>query len=279
MTSRLLEPLGQGLSLMLIASICASCATSGTGPPPPDTTSALAQIDALSTRMERIEEVITRDTTYIEEIERSFFGVPPSSWAPPFPLDAFRLVAMSCFHESVAHEHIDAPPTRETSVKMGLVCQPSTLDDLSRRLDRLPSTYRTFAASQLLLVDRARIVRARLEFRIGRLEVIVEDAREKLARAGAAQRALRRQFEQRRAEFDDDAPSLEETRLRLATYRERIDHAESRIESLLRQAPQWEEKVRTFGSDFTYALAWIGLDTPPSSGTREDASLTEKGGE
>ena len=275
-----------------------ACWATSPGIEPPDIREPVGELEQLSTRLESIYAVLERDVTRMGTLRVAFFSPPSALYAPPFPIDLFRHVALTCLNElptedlssaeatsapdsteveseqpleeevegtdadaNVDGVEEDGPREPEAEVAdegLGLSCQPANLPFL---LSQIPPQRLDFATTQLRRVDEVRTLRLRIERRIARLPRILAIASNRIAEQRAARRQLADQINKRKLDYNKD--QWDEANKRLARYKREIERGEKALEALQKQLElekSWLERSREEMNFFLYDLVWLGLD-------------------
>ena len=254
-------------ALALAALVAAGC-NNQRGLPPPDLREEVGQATAQTQRMEAIQEVMRRDLGRVVSLREAFFAVPPEAYQPPFPLATFRHAAMSCLNEPFSLEPPEALPPPGPEVRaaeaLGVRCTPSSLPSLYEALEALERPrHLARARAQLGRVDQVRELRAKIEERAGRIDLLTDAARARLARMRAQRRKRLEQAQQRRPDYTRERWA--ETQRRMERLADQLDELERAIEAIEQDAPAWRPTLSEQLHAFTYELAWLGLEAPASS--------------
>ena len=256
------------LGVMVAAS--PGCWLKRKGIAPPSVAQPVTELQRLSTRLQAVHTVLERDVARMETLRLEFFSAPSPLYAPPFPVELFRHVALSCLNElpHPAEESMEggAPQSQEDAQEPGqdaaaapelvLTCQPVNLELL---LGAVSPARKSFTMEQLRRVDEMRTLRLKVARRLEQLPRMIEEAQLRVARQRAERRQLSEKLDQRRIDYDDTSWALAQKNLQ--RYAQEIDTVERSITQLTDQlsaSHSWRWRAQDTTRVFLYDLVWIG---------------------
>lgn len=252
------------LAILLLCAAHLGC-SGNQGLAPPDLSEQQSAIDAQTRRFEDIARVMADDLTEVGDLRRAFFGISVALYSPPFPLDLFKLTALNCFNEPVADDAPSDQPTppsiieRRLAADRAISCRPDLIDECLSRVDEV-CTDKQFelTVKQLERVDRFRRTRATLRARTNKVDVIVSQARNRIARARADLRQQRKQV--RGQEADYGQVNFDEAQRRLDAYAARLDANAAAIDELEKISKTWPGELQKEVNAFTLELVALRLE-------------------
>jgi hypothetical protein len=225
--------------LATMALVAVGCPARTQGPELPDVADEQSRIERRVERTEQIGVVMRRDLERIESLSGQLSTVPRELFAGAFPLDLFKHVAVDCLNASAAEgadpqtgadESPVSPVPAEKRQKPSLACQPRFYDRLVTRLEVEAPGRKTRALDLLQQIDEFHTLRLRLRIRLGKLEDIMADNRDFLAKRRADLRKQQEKWSERRPEFSAARwRALQQRFDRLSNELNRLEHATNQI--------------------------------------------------
>ena len=201
----------------------------------PNLSSQLQRVEAQSTRMKLILQVMDDDVAQAQRARSTFFEVARERYARPFPLDLFKQTAMSCLNQPLGLSEPVALPVSEaqralTSQDAPMTCTPESLDLLVKTARAQSAGTLALVALQMSRVDTMRTLRAKVRVRTSKLEPLLIQQRLFLDRERLELRRLRRRVNTRRDDYD--GASVARARARLNSLQLRLNVLDERIRAL-----------------------------------------------
>ncbi len=208
------------------------------GPALPDLSEQHTEIEQRSQRLERIIGVMTRDLGRVETLRQEFAHADATLYQPPFPLDLYKQVAVSCLNKpwDSSQLHVDASDG-DAEAGLNLSCQPEFGHRLAVELQEQVPERRAQALAKLRTLDELRQLRGRLRQRLSRVPAIVQASRSLLAARRAELRQMRAAQSHRRTEYSQDR--WQQLQKRLEGYEQQLQHLQEHIERLAEAWPTW----------------------------------------
>ncbi len=234
--STMLRP-GAFLALAVLSWALAGCW--GTrGPALPDLSAQRDQVERRSVRLQRIGQVMREDIAQFEELREQFSQPEPSLYAPPFPLDLYKHVAVDCLNEpwdpnQLAVSDQDTDDAKE----LPITCSPEFGERLLVELEEKVPERQQQAMAKLETLDELRQLRGKLRQRLSRIPAILRASRSMLAARRADLRQTRATYARRRTEYS--AERWKELEDRLEAYEDDLGALQEQIERLDEVWPQW----------------------------------------
>lgn len=231
--------------------MAAACPARRDGPEIPDLTDQSNVVLRRIERTDRIDEVMVRDLAKVELIVGDLATMSTEVFAPPFPLDLFKHVAVNCLNASAAETESAleggalTPPT-------GFACQPRFLDRLQTRLEAEAPGSKARAFEILHRVDMFHTLRVRLRTRMGKIEEILDSNVRFLASRRADLRKLRTRWKERRPELS--TARWKELKQRLARYGDELDRLESSTDALRKSLEGWPGRLDEANRKMYFAI-------------------------
>jgi hypothetical protein len=254
--------------LALLTLLTSGCSLfTSQGPPPPEVKALRGAAQAEAARMQELHALVTRDLDEISTLQAAFFAVKPERWRAPFPLDHFKLVAMSCLNEPPADDpnlpaQIEGDAVREAiaaryEVRLG--CAPATLATLWNSV-QAEDQHARFAIIQLARVDRIRELRSRLHWRINQLPAVIQGELATLASQRAEWRRVRDEVQRNQPDYKADTRA--EANRRLAAYEADLTGLQDAIKTVEAALPAWLDELQHRLSSFTLAITVLTAPAP-----------------
>ncbi|MEM1346995.1 MAG: hypothetical protein AAGI01_00465 [Myxococcota bacterium] len=230
---------------------------------PPDLSKQSAAIDVQTQRFEHIGRVMDDDLREVRALRSAFFTTPAAAYSSPFPLDLFKITALNCFNQPVA----DDPPAPLSLPSMdsegaltesAITCRSDLVDECLSRVGEVAPDRLDLAMEQLERVDRFRRTRATFRARAIKVDVILRQARDRLARARADLRQQRKQIVSQEADYRGE--SFAEATRRLQAYDARLDANAAAIDALEETSKTWSVRLQREVDRFTLALVALRLE-------------------
>ena len=226
------------LAAILIV-VASGCWQGRRGLTPPDLAEQVAEVDGTISRLSRLVDTVDDELDRLRSQADTFFATPQATWRAPFPLDAFKHVAMSCLN--APYSDVPAEPEVErVARKIGTTCAVPAAVDLEGRLS--PGTdERRDALAKLLEIDALRSARAQLQSRLRQLPGILRRARSYVEARRSEALALAKNVKTRRTEYArrDYAAALEI----IEDYEKKLAELERQLERLESSSQSWNKEL------------------------------------
>ena len=227
------------LLAMLLVIVVSGCWQGRRGLTPPDLTEQVTEVDGTISRLSRLVDTVDEELARLRSQADAFFDTPQTTWTSPFPLDAFKHVAMSCLNAPYSDVPAD-PAVDAVARKIGITCAVPAAIDLDQRL--APGTdARRDALAKLVEIDALRSARAQLQSRLRQLPGILRRARAYVESRRAEALALSKNVKSRRTEYArrDYAEALEV----IARYEKKLAELEDEIARLEDSSQSWNAEL------------------------------------
>ena len=244
-----------------MVSVAVGCPARTQGPDLPDVTEDRSRVQRRVQRTKQIEVVMGRDLDRIDSLSDQLSTLPRDLFAGSFPLDLFKHVAVDCLNASAAEgaspesgpgEEMLSPVPAEKREKPKLACQPRFYDRLVTRLEVEAPERKTRALEVLQRIDEFHTLRLRLRIRQGKLEDIIADNRDFLAKRRADLRKQQEKWQERRQEFS--AARWRELQRRLDRLSDDLNQLEQTTNQLDETSRDWPASIDAANRAMYFAI-------------------------
>ncbi|MBA2664832.1 MAG: hypothetical protein H0U74_21265 [Bradymonadaceae bacterium] len=225
-----------GLFLVTAALLMACGAAQS--PAGPDIDAALNATTRQTAQIDSIQIQMADDLDQFVSLRSRFLHAGIELNQPPFPIEQFRFVVVSCLNEE-SNAAGEQPGNTVPSAE--LLCRPTFLDDLLLRLEQVPPERRRTALEMLKLVDELRQVRSTLRHRIARIPQTIRTSQGLLEDQRAELRQAQAELERRRPQYSSSDWRAAQTRLE--DFRTELSRLEDAIEALTVAYPDWPRQL------------------------------------
>ncbi len=229
-----------GYVVLLLAAVVLSAAVLGCAakqsPPGPKVEPAILASAQYTAQLEQIQKTMLSDLDQFVSLRTRFLHASIGVLEPPFPLELFRFVLMSCLNDE---------NSQRMTVIDALSCQPRYFEEFKDKIGELPEAIRSerlkTSQDMLLQVDALRVLQQDTRARIVDMPQMIRNGQALLEDQRVEHRRIEVDMERRRTLYlAEDWNYIQSS---LDEWKRQLSQLEDAIEALTLSYPEWTPQL------------------------------------